>query len=263
MTNKLSGRQLIQYERQGILFPIKVLSSEEVAYFYSEFEAIIKSCGLRRRLLNLHLFFEWAYRLVTHGAVLDAVQDVLGADILVFSSLVFYKPPRDSGYVSWHQDSVYSGLHLTPSVSAWIALTPSESANGCMRVIPESHKRGLLNHINVGDESNMLKRGEQVAAVIDEAEALDVVLRPGEMSLHHNTIIHGSGPNTSGTPRAGFIVRFATDQITSRTSSMLRARGKADCSHLILAEPPLGADQRAALEAWREFSAEQSGGKPD
>jgi non-haem Fe2+, alpha-ketoglutarate-dependent halogenase len=259
MTNKLSRRQLTQYERQGVVFPIKVLSSEEIAYFYSEFEAIIKSCGVRRRLLNLHLFFEWAYRLVTHDAVLDAIQDVIGEDILVYSTLVFYKPPQDSGYVSWHQDSVYSGLHLTPSVSAWIALTQSDSANGCMRVIPKSHKQGLLNHINVGDESNLLERGEQLTTVI-EAEALDVLLQPGEMSLHHSTIVHGSKRNISSVPRIGFIVRFVTDQITNRATPMLRARGKADCSHLILAEPPLGTDQYTAYEAWREFSAAQSGG---
>jgi non-haem Fe2+, alpha-ketoglutarate-dependent halogenase len=262
MANKLSRRHLTQYERQGVVFPIKALSSEEVTHFNGEFEAIIKSCGVRRRLLNLHLYFEWAYRLVTHEAVLGAVQDVIGRDILVFSTLVFYKPPQDSGYVSWHQDSVYSGLHLTPSVSAWIALTPSDSANGCMRVIPESHKRGLLNHINVGDEANLLERGEQVVTV-NEAEALDVVLRPGEMSLHHNTIVHGSKPNTSNGPRIGFIVRFATNQITNQTSPMLRARGKADCSHLILAEPPLGKDRQKAFEAWSEFSAAQSGGKPN
>jgi non-haem Fe2+, alpha-ketoglutarate-dependent halogenase len=262
MTNKLSRQQLTQYEHQGIVFPIKALSSEEVAYFNSEFEALIKKCGLQRRLADLHLFFEWAYRLVTHDAVLDAIQDVLGEDILVYGTLVFYKPPRDSGYVSWHQDSVYSGLHLTPSVSAWIALTQSDSANGCMRVIPNSHKQGLLNHINVGDDSNLLRRGEQVPTV-NEAKALDVVLQPGEMSLHHCTIVHGSNPNTSNGPRIGFIVRFVTDQFTNRTRPMLRVRGKADCSHLILAKPPLGTDLYAAFEAWREFSTAQIGGQPN
>lgn len=259
MTRKLSRQQLTQYEHQGIVFPIKVLSSEEVAYFYSEFEAIIKSCGLQRRLANLHLFFEWVYRLVAHDVVLDAVQDVLGGDILVGGSLVFHKPPRDSGYVSWHQDGLYSGFHLTPSISAWIALTRSDSANGCMRVIPESHKRGRLNHINVKDEDNLLLCGERLVTV-NEAEALDVVLQPGEMSLHHNTIVHGSKSNTSGGPRVGFIVRFVTDQITNQATPMLRLRGKADCSHLNLAEPPLGTDQYTAFEAWREFSAAQSGG---
>jgi ectoine hydroxylase-related dioxygenase (phytanoyl-CoA dioxygenase family) len=260
MSNKLSRQELIQYERQGVIFPIRVLSSEEVGYFYSEAEALIKECGIQRRLADLHLFFEWAYRLVTHNAVLDAIQDVLGRDILVYGTLIFYKPPRDTGYASWHQDSVYSGLHLTPSTSAWIALTPSESANGCMRVIPKSHKGGLLTHINVGDEANLLRRGEQVATVVDEAEALDVVLQPGEMSLHHSTIVHGSNPNISGEPRLGFIVRFVTDQFTNRTRPMLRVRGKADCNHLILAEPPLGKDQYTAFEAWREFSTAQSRG---
>jgi non-haem Fe2+, alpha-ketoglutarate-dependent halogenase len=259
MTNKLSRQQLTQYEREGAVFPIKTLSSEEVTYFKSEFESLTKNCGTQKRLENLHLFFEWAYRLATHDAVLDSIQDVLGEDILVYSTLVLYKPPRDLSYVSWHQDSVYSGWHLTPSISAWIALTPSNSANGCMRVIPKSHKRGLLTHINVGDEANLLKRGEQVATV-NEAEALDVVLQPGEMSLHHNTIVHGSNPNTSDGPRLGFIVRFVTDQITNRGRPMLRARGKADCSHLILTEPPPGTDQQTAFEAWREFSAAQSGG---
>jgi non-haem Fe2+, alpha-ketoglutarate-dependent halogenase len=263
MINKLSRQQLIQYERQGIVFPTNVLSSEEVAYFKSEIEALIKNCGLRRRLANLHLFFEWAYRLATHDAVLDAIQDVLGRDILIYGTVVFYKPPRDSGYASWHQDSVYSDLHLTPSISAWIALTQSNSANGCMRVIPKSHKHGLLNHINVGDEANLLRRGEQVATVINEAEALDVVLQPGEMSLHHSTIVHGSKPNTSGGPRIGFIVRFVTDQFTNRAMPMLRVRGRADCSHLILAEPPLGTDQYTAFEAWHAFSSAQSGGQPD
>jgi non-haem Fe2+, alpha-ketoglutarate-dependent halogenase len=259
MANKLSRRQITQYERQGIVFPIKALSSDEVTYFNSEFEALIKNCGLQRRLYNLHLFFEWAYRLATHDAVLDAIQDVLGGDILVYSTLVFYKPPQDSVYVSWHQDSFYSGLHPTPSISAWIALTQSDSANGCMRVIPKSHKQGLLNHIDVGDESNPLRRGEQVATV-NEADALDVVLQPGEMSLHQSAILHRSNPNTSGEPRIGFIVRFVTDQITNRATPMLGVHGKADCRHLILAAPSLGADQYTAFEAWRKLSAAQSGG---
>jgi len=259
MTNKLSAQQLSQYERQGVVFPIKVLSREEVAHFRSEFEALIHDCGVRRRIDNLHLFFDWAYRLVTHDAVLNAIQDVLGGDILVYGTLVFYKPPQDSGYASWHQDSVYSGLHLTPSTSAWIALTPSNAANGCMRVIPGSHTQGLLNHTTVGDDANLLRRGEQVTTV-DEAEAVDVVLQPGELSLHHSTIVHGSKPNTSGEPRIGFIVRFVTNQITDQARALMRVRGTADCRHLRLAQPPLALDRQSAFAAWRAFSTAQSGG---
>jgi ectoine hydroxylase-related dioxygenase (phytanoyl-CoA dioxygenase family) len=251
----LSRRQLDQYDRNGILFPIKVFSTDEVSLFRGEVESIADNCGegSMKRLDSLHLFFDWAYRLVTHDGLLNAVEEVLGSDILIDGTLVFYKPPQDSSYVSWHQDSVYSGWHLTPSTSAWIALTASHKANGCMRVIPESHKQGLLSHANVRDDSNLLIRGEQVTTV-DESRALDVVLQPGEMSLHHSTIIHGSNPNTSDEPRIGFIVRFVTSQITNRDRPKLRVRGKADCSHLILAEPPAEIDQQSAFSAWREFN---------
>ena len=248
----LSSQQLSQYDRDGILFPIKIFSDGETAFFRAALESVINNCGSLKRLDNLHLFFDWANRLVTHNVLLNCIQDVLGDDILVYGTLVFYKPPHDSGYASWHQDSVYSGLHLTPSVSAWIALTASHPANGCMRVIPGSHKAGLLNHTNLQDDSNLLRRGEQIATV-DESQAVDVVLRPGEMSLHHSTIIHGSNPNTSGEPRMGFIVRFITSQIKNREIAMLRVRGDADCSHLILAEPRVEADQQSALAAWRAF----------
>jgi ectoine hydroxylase-related dioxygenase (phytanoyl-CoA dioxygenase family) len=122
-----------------------------------------------------------------------------------------------------------------------------------MRVIPGSHKQGLLNHANVPDTPNLLRRGEQVEMVVDESRAVDVVLQPGEMSLHHSTIIHGSNPNASDEPRIGFIVRFVTNRITNRDRPLLRVRGAADCSHLPLAEPPTGMDEQAALSAWRSF----------
>lgn len=253
MTVGLSIQQLEQYERDGVVFPVRVLSEGEAAFFRSALEAVAEECGggPAKRLDNLHLFFGWAHRLVTRPALLDAVEAVLGDDILIDGTLVFRKPPKDSGYVSWHQDSVYSGWHLTPSVSAWVALTASHGANGCMRVIPGSHKRGLLSHADSRDDSNMLFRGERIAAV-DESLAEDLVLRPGEMSLHHSTLIHGSNPNASDEPRIGFIVRFVTSRIRGRERPLMRVRGDADCAHLSLAPPPAEADGRAAVTAWRE-----------
>lgn len=244
-----------QYDRDGIVFPIKVFSVDEVSLFRGAFESVVDNCGgvPLKRFDGLHLFFDWAYRLVTHDALLNAVEAVLGGDILVDGTLVFYKPPQDSGYVSWHQDSVYSGWHLTPSTSAWVALTTSHQANGCMRVVPGSHQQGLLSHANIRDESNLLFRGERVATV-DESRAADVVLRPGEMSLHHSTLVHGSNPNTSDEPRIGFIVRFVTSRIQKRDRQLLRVRGEADCSHLRLASPPVETDQQTAFSAWRAFN---------
>lgn len=252
----LSRQQLHQYDRNGIVFPIRVFSVDEVTLFRGALESIADNCGegSLKRFDSLHLFFDWAHRLVTHDALLNAVEDVLGGDILIDGTLVFYKPPQDSSYVSWHQDSVYSGWHLTPSTSAWIALTASHRANGCMRVIPGSHKQGLVSHVNIRDDSNLVARGERVETGVDESQAVDVVLQPGEMSLHHSTIIHGSNANTSDEPRIGFIVRFVTNRITNRDRPLLRVRGEADCSHLSLAEPPAEIDQQTAFSAWRTFS---------
>jgi len=250
----LSRQQLDEYDRSGIIFPIRVLSLKEASVFRRALEAVADSCGgVPKRFDSLHLFFGWAHQLATHHALLNAVEDVLGPDILIDGSLVFYKPPHDSSYVSWHQDSVYSGWHLTPSISAWIALTGSHQANGCMRVVPGSHKRGLLSHANVRDETNLLIRGERVE-LADESAALDVVLQPGEMSLHHSTIIHGSNANMSDEPRIGFIVRFVTNRAPNPGRPVLRVRGGADCSHLTLADPPAGIDDYEALSAWRAFT---------
>jgi hypothetical protein len=247
----LSQEQLDRYRRDGIVFPVEVFSPDEAEHFRAALESIASQYaeGTLKRLDGLHLFFEWAYQLVSHERLLDAIESVLGRELLIDGTLVFYKPPQASNYVSWHQDSVYSGWHLTPSVSAWIALTASHQANGCMRVIPGSHLQGPLDHANARDHSNLLFRGERVEAV-DELRAVDVVLRPGEMSLHHSNLVHGSNPNTSNEPRIGFIVRFVTNQIARRDRPVMRVRGEGDCSHLILAEPPLKMDQRAALSAW-------------
>ena len=229
------------FEEQGIVFPIRVLSDAEVEEFRGELEKVGRDGS--RRLDQLHLTYPWAYRLASHEKVLDAVESLIGPDILIDGNLVFYKPPHDAGYASWHQDSVYSGWHLTPSVSAWIALTVSEPANGCMRVVPGSHKQGMLEHDNVEDPNLLNKRGERLRMDVDESQAVDVVLKPGEMSLHHTNIVHGSNPNTSDGPRIGFIVRFVTNLSTNRDRQVMRVRGSADCSHLRLVEPP---DSRSA-----------------
>lgn len=252
----MSTESVARYERDGVLFPLRVLADAEVAQYRDALESVAASCrgnGHRRRFDNLHLFFPWAYRLATNEALLDAVESVIGSDLVVDGTLVFYKPPRDTSYASWHQDSVYSGWHLTPSISAWIALTPSERSNGCMRVIPGSHRNGLLDHENVvGDPDLLNRRGERVRMDVDESQALDVTLQPGEMSLHHTNVVHGSNPNGSAGPRIGFIVRFVTSQTTNRDRRVMRVRGTADCSRLRLAPPPVEEDLRTAVTKWRE-----------
>ena len=255
MSASLAAELVERYAREGVLFPVRVLTAVEVAEYREALESVAASCGngYQRRFDNLHLFFPWAYRLATNEALLNAVESILGSDLVVDGTLVFYKPPHDSSYASWHQDSVYSGWHLTPSVSAWIALTRSEASNGCMRVIPGSHQHGLLEHDNVLDDPNLLnRRGERLRDDVDEAQAIDLTLAPGEMSLHHTNIVHGSNANGSDEPRIGFIVRFVTSQTKNRDRAVMRVRGRADCSHLRLAPAPLEQDLATCVVRWQE-----------
>ena len=252
----LSTRQIEDYRRDGFIFPISVLSPEEINRFRNSFESLIETTRdySPKRFDRLHQFFDWAYQVVTNEKLLDVVEAILGDDILVYGTLVLAKKPHDLRYASWHQDSFYSGLHLTPSTTAWIALTPSHARNGCMRVIPGSHKLGALEHENVEDDPHMLnRRGERIKIDVDESQAVDVVLKPGEISLHESTLVHGSTANTSDEPRIGFIVRFVTSRMRNPNTRLMRVRGNGDCGHLELAEKP-GISAEDARAAWLAFS---------
>jgi len=244
----MRAEQIEAYRRDGFVFPLEIFSPAEVEGFRGAFESLSEYSP--NRFDRMHLFFEWAYQIVTHDALLDVVEAILGDDILVYGTLVLAKQPHDLRYASWHQDSFYSDLHLTPSTTAWIALTPSHQGNGCMRVIPGSHRLGALEHENVTDPNLLNRRGERIKIDVDESEAVDVVLRAGDISLHESTLVHSSNPNASDEPRTGFIVRFVTSRMRNPNTRLMRVRGEGDCSHLDLAERP-GED---AFESWLAFS---------
>jgi non-haem Fe2+, alpha-ketoglutarate-dependent halogenase len=250
---------LTRFERDGVVYPIPVLSARRSSAYlasFSQLEELIQRPI--KRMGNPALHFSWAYRLATEPAVLDAVEEILGSDLLISGTLIFCKYPHDPAFVAWHQDTFYSNLHLTPSLSAWIALLDSTPENGCMRVVPGSHLQGTLPHQETSGSDNLLKRGEEIQVEVDEAHAIDVVLKAGEMSLHHNAIIHGSRSNRSDTKRIGFIVRFVTPEydLGQQRTPFLRAKGTSTCcGHLEIAEGPADTDIRAALKAWERSNS--------
>ncbi|HEV8579328.1 MAG TPA: phytanoyl-CoA dioxygenase family protein [Thermoanaerobaculia bacterium] len=251
----LSARQIQDYRRDGVLFPIPVLSDGEVAAFRAAVEELRAVLGeeVRYRISLPHLHFRSAWDLAIHPAVLDVAESLLGPELLIKGSVVLIKPAGDPAFVAWHQDGTYSRLDEDDNVSAWIALADSTEDNGCLRVIPGSHREGLLPHTESADEHHMLARRPQVAAAVDESRAVSVVLRAGEMSLHHSDILHSSQPNRSTTDRVGYVVRFVTPRVSGSTIPVVRARGRAACPHLeILAQPP-PADLRTSLALREEF----------
>jgi ectoine hydroxylase-related dioxygenase (phytanoyl-CoA dioxygenase family) len=191
-----------------------------------------------------------------HPRVLDAVEDVIGPDILVYGSGLFWKPPRDPAYVSWHQDGYNSKLS-DKFVSAWLALTDSSPDNGCMRVVRGSHHEGIVSHERTSvSPDNIGTGGLEIARHVEESEATDVTLAPGEMSLHHVAIVHGSNPNTSDRPRIGYAVRYvppSTQQELDHIPVIL-ARGCDRFGHFRRVEEPPSLSLQEAIDAQQELT---------
>jgi hypothetical protein len=247
-----------RYNREGVIFPVSVLAAAEVEHFRSRVEDLEQRLGGRPKppdLMQPHLFHRWAYDLVIHPAILDAVEQLLGPDILVHSVSIFSKHPYTPDYVSWHQDGYYWGLDEPRLTSAWIALTGSNAENGCMRVVPGSHSVAWQHTDGARGNDNLLASGLEIAVDVADGDAVDVTLAPGEMSLHHVNIVHGSNPNRSDGKRIGFAIRYVAPDVhqTLDHHAVVLARGRDDYHHYsLLLEPPSG-DIDECIQAQAEF----------
>jgi hypothetical protein len=206
----LSNDAVQQYQKTGYLAPIRVLSTAEANAIRDRLETFEADAGplagkLRQKS---HLLFTWLNDLIRHERILDAVEDIIGPDILCWGTSFFIKEPHNPAYVSWHQDSTYWGLEPADIVTAWIALSDSTTENGAMRVAPGSHTMAQVPHRDTFRPQNLLSRGQEIMVDVDAATAETLVLRAGEMSLHHVRLIHGSDPNPSDTRRIGFAIRY-------------------------------------------------------
>jgi hypothetical protein len=203
-----------RYDMDGYVCPVPVMSPEEAKAIRDRLEEYLGSSDRNPKhdtflQFKVHMVFPWADGLIRRREVLDAVEAIIGRDILVWNTAVLIKKPRTRDFVSWHQDVYYWGNHPDHVVGAWIALAESTPENGCVRAIPGSHTWGILPHADTFGEDNMLSRGQQIdASRLDERMATDMVLRPGEMSLHHTRTVHASHPNRSDRPRMGFVVTY-------------------------------------------------------
>lgn len=239
------------FDARGVAFPIPVLGASELAAVQREYARLVDAHGGTLKSFDRsHSYFGWAYDLATHPRIVDHVAALLGDDVVVWGSLILSKPPYDTSFIAWHQDGAYAGfLGDAPAVSAWIALSDSTIESGCMRVVPGSQKT-KLRHLEKGDPRNMLSHGQEIEVEVDESHAVDVVLRAGEMSLHHVDIVHGSNPNRASWWRTGFIVRYTTAAMLRAISPVIVARGHAP-EHLaaIAARPSMSIEDAMRARA--------------
>jgi hypothetical protein len=259
----LTAAAIEQYRRDGYYAPIGVLSREEAGQCRRHLESVERDLGGPLRgvyRIKPHLLFTWLADLVRHPSVLDAVEDVLGPDLLCWNSSFFTKEASSPGYVSWHQDATYWGLSEPDVVTAWVAFTESTPRNGNMQVVPGSH-RSQAAHVDTFHPDNLLSRGQEIAVEVDAAQAADIVLEPGEMSLHHVLIVHGSRPNTSGDRRIGYAIRYIPTrvrQIAGPRDSATLVRGRDAFGHFDLEPRPADDLDPGALALHAEISDRQA-----
>lgn len=210
-TRRLSPEQVAQYERDGFLHPIPVLSPGEVHRFRRELEAWEHDRGAPidfPEKSKSYLLFDWADQLVHHPNILDAVEDVIGPDILVYHSTLFLKEAHTGAFVRWHQDSTYFYLEPHLHVTAWVALSDASELAGCMRALPGSHRWGNIPHDDQPGPLNMIRRGQGISQRFDGETGVPMPIAAGEMSLHHTDLVHASGANDSDDRRIGYAISY-------------------------------------------------------
>jgi ectoine hydroxylase-related dioxygenase (phytanoyl-CoA dioxygenase family) len=251
----LSEAAVRHYNESGYYAPVPALTATEARAIRDRLERFEAEAGgvLAGKLRHKsHLLFTWLNDLIRHPRILDAVEDILGPNILCWGSSFFIKEMRDPGFVSWHQDSTYWGLDPADVITAWVALSDSTAENGAMRVIPGSHKLDQIPHRDTFRPENLLSRGQEIMVEVDEHQAQMLELKAGEMSLHHVRLIHGSDPNPSGKRRIGFAIRYIPTyvrQAVGTHDSATLVRG-VDTYHHFAAEQRPDADMSEAAQAY-------------
>ncbi len=236
MARALSDDQVARFHEDGFLCPVPALSMAEVRECRAKLEAFEASQGQSLGRLpgqlraKTHLLFPWLADLVRHPAVLAAVEDLIGPDLLVYHLTMWIKDPGDDAFVSWHQDGTYFGLEPADRhVTAWVALTESTLQTGCVTALPGSHRLGQLPHTTHRAAANLLSNGQQVEMDVDPARVKPLAMRAGEFSLHHTHLLHSSAPNRGDDRRIGVGISYIPTQVRHVgprrfTASLVRGR---------------------------------------
>ncbi len=217
------------WEAQGYLTQLDILTDSEVQHYRACFDQLEASEGKDKAqvgLLDRHFDVEFVWRLATHPLILEWARTILGPDVLLLATHFFCKyPSRGDRFVAWHQDVTYWGLDPPFAITAWLAIDDSDEENGCMRIIPGSHLSEILDHGKSSKEGNLLSVNQEIPdALVNVASAVDLVLRAGQMSLHHGKLIHGSNPNRSRRRRCGLTIRFIPPSVQQAENQPTRGR---------------------------------------
>lgn len=267
---RLAADQVARYREEGYLHPIDIMPPDEAAGLRAELEALEAEWfdnGLPLPLntykrINAHAVIPLAHRVAADPRVLDVVEGILGPDILIWSTEFFIKEPGTKSVVSMHQDLTYWGFGAVENlVTAWIALSPATPQSGCMDFVRGSHRNPILPHEDTDDENNLLSRGQEIRVEVAQEDRVPAILQPGQMSLHHGLMIHGSGPNSSDDRRIAVAVRFCSPEIAQQVAEKdyaILARGADRTGNFINFTPPRTPFAPESLALYDEIRQAQS-----
>ena len=262
MPTKLSSAQAESYARNGFLSPMVALTRQQAAYYRGRLEAFEEAVGGPltsdgtdpRYRSRTHVLLTWVHALARHPAIVDAVEDLIGPNILVYTSTWFIKEPESTAIAAWHQDATYFGLRPYVHVTAWLALTEATAENGCMEFLPGSHGRGQMPHRAGVVAGSVNRAGQAVVGDVDDTPAVLAPLRAGEFSLHHTLCLHRSQPNRSPGRRIGLAISYIPTEaqhlgVKHKTPAML-VRGVDTFGHFELEPTPTADLDEAARAAY-------------
>ncbi|MFE7541896.1 phytanoyl-CoA dioxygenase family protein [Streptomyces platensis] len=257
-----------RFRSDGFAFPVDALTPAEAEQALAECHTYLRTVKAAGGALaryaafpKIHLVTTWADRIVQHPAILDAVEALLGPELLVWSTNLFIRPAHSGSSLAWHQDAVYLGLngYQQHAARVWVGLTHATVANGTMRYARGSHLRGTLPHRFGSSDLEDIMRGEEIAVDIDEAAAVDVVLQAGQCSVHHLAMAHCSGPNHTADGRFNLAIDYITPQVspTAGEDSALLVRGRDTGAFLPETRPASDFDQAALHEFYSAVTRRQ------
>ena len=261
-----------QYAENGFLCPIDIMPATEAAEVRSRLEAMeangaALTADAPRDMtqycrVNAHYVTTLAADIANDPRILDAVETVLGQNLIAWSCEFFIKEAQTEKVVSWHQDLTYWGLGATQQqLTAWFALSPATRESGCMRFVPGSHDNPIIPHNDTFADDNLLSRGQEIAVDVDENDAVDIILQPGQMSLHHGLIFHASGPNISNDRRIGVAIRYITPDVKQHVGKQdygMLVRGCNYTGNFLNVARPAADFDPAATALYEEILAAQS-----
>lgn len=236
------------YDANGYHFPIRVMSAEQALDYRKKLElteAMVADDSAKLKLMHQQpaAVLDFADEIARLPAIVDPVTQILGNDVLLWDANFFIKEAHSPSYISWHQDLKYWGLKDSHEVTAWLALSNVNTATGCMKFVAGSHKLDMVEHIDTFADDNLLSRGQELAVDVNEDEAIHVELKPGEMSLHHGKLFHGSSPNQTDDRRIGLALRYISTNMSQSAGLKPFAKlisGEDRFGHFQLADAPTG-----------------------